>query len=348
MKEYAFWLEGCDEAPFILWDSFLSGFIAGTGGRSRLTKANFILTSRPHSIISAELTSYLTRNILVKGFKSLDAYLKNAFQGDKQSQSRLTEALQLKPELSSLCHLPLNAVIIVHIHKILKGNLPTTRTGLFDPLLRNYLIRHMHTRTKHKLQEINSFKDDLPADVYSSLQKIAQLAYKAILEQRKALDKHTLRSYGISDSDHALGLLRGHLKITLNGPSQFYEFIHLSLQEYLAAYHISQMTQIDQIIAFGKIYEQNLLSPVLMFYAGLTKLTNDIIKTKLCLALSEECNINTITDTFFNFKPTSDIRRKLLSLMNCIYESQRSDLFRSGHIELEEREPPNLTSWQSP
>ena len=82
-----------------------------------------------------------------------------------------------------------------------------------------------------------------------------------------------LRLYGITDSDNALGLLRAQLTITLNGPTQLYEFIHLSFQEYLAAFYICQMKEIDQIKAFGKIYEQNPLSPVLTFYAGLTKLT---------------------------------------------------------------------------
>ena len=331
-----FWLEGCDEAPPSLWDSFLSRFIAGTGGRSMVSKANLVLTSRPY--ISAELDKCLTRKVVIKGFKSLDAYLNSAFLGNSQSKLKLLEALQSKPELVSLCHLPLNAVILVYIHDILRGNLPTTRTGLFDPLIRNYLIRHIQTRTKHEIQSIDNYDDDLPMDVHSSLQKVSQLAYEAILQHRKILDKKMLRSHGITDTDHALGLLRRQLAFTLYGPKHFYAFIHLSLQEYLAAYHISQMTEIDQIKAFGRIYEQNPLSPVLTFYAGLTKLSNDIIRTKLCLVLKEQCDIRSFTKIIFNYKPSSDIRKQLLALMNCVYESQRLDLFRS--IELEEREPP--------
>lgn len=41
---------------------------------------------------------------------------------------------------------------------------------------------------------------------------------------------------------------------------------------------------------------------------------------------------------YFNYKPASDVRRKLLALVNCVYESQRNELF--SYIELEEREPP--------
>ena len=98
------------------------------------------------------------------------------------------------------------------------------------------------------------------------------------------------------------------------------------------------MKEIDQIKAFGKIYEQNPLSPVLTFYGGLTKLTSDIIRAKLCLALSEQSDIHSIMKPYFNYKPTSDVRRKLLALVNCVYESQRNELF--SYIELEEREPP--------
>ena len=81
------------------------------------------------------------------------------------------------------------------------------------------------------------------------------------------ISKKMLRSSGITDTDKMLGLLRDWLSITLNGPTQLSEFLHLSLQEFLAAIHASTQTR--------KVYEKNPLSSVLTSYAGLTHLTTD-------------------------------------------------------------------------
>ena len=128
-----FWLEGCDEAPPSLWNSFLYRFVAGTGGRSMAPNAQIILTSRPG--YSSRLSTCLTGKVLIKGFQHLDSFIATLMidEGEK-----LTEALRMKPELHSLCHVPLHAVILVYLYEVLKDNLPTTRTGLFDPLIRNF------------------------------------------------------------------------------------------------------------------------------------------------------------------------------------------------------------------
>ena len=52
----------------------------------------------------------------------------------------------------------------------------------------------------------------------------------------------------------------------------FFTFLHMSLQEFLAAYHISEMDERSQIEAVKCVYHQNPLSPVLTFYAGLSNL----------------------------------------------------------------------------
>ena len=331
-KGVCFLLEGCDEAPPALWRSFLYRFVAGTGGRSMVPNANLILTSRPG--IPVELNSCLSGKVVIKGFESLDNYFESCmFQGNSKGKNQLLEALEMKPELRSLCHLPLNAVILVHIYDFLKDDLPTTRTGLFDPLVRNFLLRHMQTRTKYEIDSIDSLLEDLPADISSSLSKVSRLAYVALLEHKKVVDKKMLKVHGITDSDKMLGLLRSHLSMTLNGPTHFFAFLHLSLQEFLAAYSVSQMEVADQIQAFEKVYEQNPLSPVLIFYAGLTCLSINRIREVLFQVLQEPGDVTTITRTLFdNPKPSSDHRRKLLALMNCIYETQKPDMIEQVEL----------------
>ena len=324
-KKVCFLLEGCDEAPQSAWEAFLNRFIAGRGGRAMVHNAHLILTSRPG--ISVQLAGFLTGRILIRGFQSLDTFFAKCSVDNKE---QLVEAVKMKPELHSLCHLPLNAMILVYLYDVLKDNLPTTRTGLFDPLVRNFLFRHMKERTSHKVSSIRNLPEGLPTDIRQSLTKVSELAYKSILGQKKVVDEQTLTGFGLSEIDNALGFLRVHLRLTMYGASECYSFMHLSLQEYLAAFYISQMNERGQAAAIKKVFDQNPLSPVLTFYAGLTRLTVKQVRDVFFKVLEHPLDVASVVkqlglnhpNTFFRANPADDVRRKVLALINCIYEAQ--------------------------
>ena len=336
-KGICFLLEGCDEAPQSLWGSFLDRFIAGKGGRAMVPNAHIILTSRPG--ISVLLASCLTGKVLLRGFQSLEQFF---ISHSIDNKDQLIEAVKMKPELNSLCHLPLNAMILVYLYDMLKDNLPTTRTGLFDPLVRNFLYRHMLTRTSHKPSSIDNLPEDLPADIRLSLSKVSKLAYKSILRRKKVVDRQTLTEFGLNDIDNALGFLRVRLRLTMYGASECYSFVHLSLQEYLAALYISQMNECQQVFAIKKVFEQNPLSPVLTFYAGLTGLTVKQARDVFFEVLNNPLDTGNIAkklgldnpETFFSANPSLDLRWHILALINCIYETQ--DLRLIAHVKLPE------------
>ena len=137
-KKVCFWLDACDEAPQALWDSFLHRFVAGSGKRATVPNANIILTSRPQ--ITAKLITILTGKVVIRGFPSLQQFIAACLPNNGD---QLLAALDMKPELYSICHLPLNAAILVCLYDTYKYDLPTTRTGLFHPLVSNFVVRHM-------------------------------------------------------------------------------------------------------------------------------------------------------------------------------------------------------------
>ena len=57
-----------------------------------------------------------------------------------------------------------------------------------------------------------------------------------------------------------------------------YNFVHLSIQELLAAYCISKMKQSEQVRVFQTLLGEPQFSAVLQFYAGFTKLTNQGVR----------------------------------------------------------------------
>ena len=127
--------------------------------------------------------------------------------------------------------------------------------------------------------------------------------------------------------EEEFGFFRAHKRITMYGPTETYSYSHLSLQEFLAAFHITQLDEHDRAAAFKRIYEQNPLCHALSFYAGLTGLRSKEIRSLLFLVLEKPFDLAT---TVKALKETGDIRcdrrRQLLSLMNCIYETQQATL----------------------
>ena len=341
-KGICFLLEGCDEAPPSLWQSFLYRFVAGTGGRSMLPDAHIILTSRPG--IPIQVANCLTGKVVIKGFSLLE-YI-HALHLEKEKQ--LLEVLEMRPELYSLCHLPLNAVILVYLHKF-SDTLPSTRTSLFDLFVQHFLLRHMQTRTTAycEISSIDNFPNGLPSEIFYLFTAISKLAYQSILELQNVIDQTLLGKFGFSSVDNAFGFLQVHQKPTMRGIHKQYTFIHLSLEEYLAAFHITQMDRHKQIEAVKKIFDQNPLSPVLTFYAGLSGLKIDEVRDLLLKVLSESIGIEDIVkklglkfndpDSMHEVNPASDPRRHMLALMNCMYETQNPTLFT--HVKLPMPDP---------
>lgn len=327
-KDVCFLLDACDEAPRPLWQSFLGNFIAGKG-RSVLPNVSIVLASR--SGVTDNYKCFLSGKVVVKGFtpESLHEFIEQKFQENPKDKELLTEALEMKPELHSLCCYPLNAVILVHLFDYFRDNIPTTQTGLFHPLICNFLVRHIHTRESKDISdvpEVRNLPDDLPPSLAQSFTKVSQIAFKALLENKK-IDKKFLASVKLDPSrDDMLGLLQIRQTImTMYGPKQQYTFLHLSIQEYLAAIFITGLDNQEQ--AIEEIYRQNPLSPVLAFYAGMTNLLNSGAQTILFKVLRKDLNSQSVLrELINNCNPATDTRRQLLALTNCLYECQNQDL----------------------
>lgn len=70
---------------------------------------------------------------------------------------------------------------------------------------------------------------------------------------------------------NGLGLLLG-LESFLHGKSVSYHFLHLSVQELLAAKHISTLSVESQVSAFRELFKKQRLVYVFRLYAAFTKL----------------------------------------------------------------------------
>ena len=271
-------LEGFDEAPASkrTMDSIFVRLFTG----QELPKATVILTTRPSA--SAELRTLCSREysrrIEIVGFgkKEIDEYIQCAFS-DEQSQSDFKEYLSLYPHIHSMMYVPLNSAIVTHVYESCKSSgtvVPKTMTQLYSSLIRTLLLRYLKDKEEYKdtCTNINSFKD-LPQPVYDQFCQISKIAYTGIMSAETELIFQDLPS----DFD-PLGLMQSCPELYVDrGAFVSYNFLHLTVQEYLAAYHISQQSR-DEQVAFmeEESFESKKLKVVARFLAGLSESGRDL------------------------------------------------------------------------
>ena len=270
-------LEGFDEAPGSkrTMDSIFIRLFTG----QELPKATVILTTRPSA--SAKLRqlckSNHSRRIEILGFgkKEIDKYIHCSFS-DGQSQSDFKEYLSLYPYIHSMMYVPLNSAIVTHVYESCKSSgtvVPKTMTQLYSSLITTLLLRFLKDKEEYKdtCTYINSFKD-LPQPVYDQFCEICKIAYTGIMSSETQLIFQDLTS-----EFDTLGLIQSCPEMYVDwGASVSYNFLHLTLQEYLAAYHISQRSRDEQVAFMREHGENKKLDVVVRFLAGLTELGRDL------------------------------------------------------------------------
>ena len=325
-KGVCFLFDAWDEAPSALQErkSYLSKFIMGTSTRL-LTHCSIIVTSRPTT--AGLLDHYLTAHVNITGFETtkLEEFI-HARLEKHDSRQKLLQQLRENPQVNDLCNLPINAAIVVHLFHHSSSTLPSTRTGLFKALVCNLLVRYMQLRTHHGLLEVKEF-EYLQGDILRDLYSICGLAFQGIMGKRKVFLLDSLQKLGLKHPSSPLGLMQTQQQLTGFGACHCYSFLHYAVQEFLAAYHISKLSEEEQTESVGQILHSTPLSTVLPFYAGLTGLSNEGACGVLLEVTKQPLDRYAVTLALrHTLHESSDRRRLLLALLNCIYEAQKPSM----------------------
>ena len=303
-RDVLFILDGWDELPHDLRkNSIFHQLVQPKLPESNLLrKSTVIVTSRP--IKSGDLHQLVTSRVEVLGFtaEKLYQFFTECLKGDTKAVKTLMERIEENPEVAGSCYLPLNATILVHLFKSDCNTLPTTLYGIFSSLVLNCIKRHLKLRTQYKDVSIESL-DQLPDFAKKPLLVLCQLAYDGVME-----DKIVFTS--LSPDFNTLSLLRGVESFIGREKLVSYNFIHLSIQELLAAFYIAtQLPASDQVLKFNELFDKNRFIAVFKFYAAITKLGTSGI---------EDVVIRTAKN-----------RVLLVSLLHCLYEAQDPSLCKS-------------------
>ena len=333
-------MDGFDELPeHIQRKSLISNLIKPKHQENTLSKTAVIVTSRP--ISSANLCPVVSSRIEVLGFtvEEQRLFFTECLNNDTKAVETLIERLSSNPAMEGSCYLPLNASIVAHLY-LANGSLPSTSYGIFSSLVQHFLSRYLHER-QGVSQKLASFEtlDELPDELRSSFKQLCKLAFTGARDNKITFSSSDIQTLGFSDKICELGLLQAAPSIISHGRSVYHNFLHLSVQEMLAAVHVSRMPASEQISTFDSMFNDARFSAVLQFYAAITN-----FRTSRPLL--------SLVPRFLRPVPASiyDLVRKiirknskalLISLLNCVYEAQDTELCRYVGVQLSNK----LTFW---
>ena len=324
-KSVCFLFDAWDEAPRALQgrSSYLFKFITGISTK-KLPHCSIIVTSRPAA--AGLLYPHLTACVNIRGFEAtkLENFIRASLE-DPNARQKLLQQLREKPQVNDLCTLPINAAIVVHLFRSSYSTLPSTRTGIFKELVSSLLRRHMQLRTDHGLEQWEEEEfEHLPADVLQEFKSVCGLAFHGVIEDKNIFFLDSLRQLGLTHPSSPLGLMQAQQQLTGFRPHHHYSFLHYAVQEFLAAYHISKLSEEEQTKAVRQILHSTPLSTVLPFYAGLTRLSNEDARGVLLEVTKQPLDRYAVYVALqHTLHESTDRRRLVLALLNCIYEAQK-------------------------
>ena len=264
-------LEGLDELPQHLLTrpsgSIFTRLLAGTD----LPDATILVTSRPSA--TAQLwkkwKQRITRHVEILGFTkdNITAYIASIL--DPQQLPAFNMYLSTAPSIRQLMYIPLHSGIIVELYRMRKHSdkpLPTNKTALYKALVDTILTRHLanHTTYKDKDIDINEFTD-LPDDIYHTFKDITKLAYESVSRQQLIFKDHDKPVQHLGLMDVVAELFPNRRNVTFS-----FNFLHLSIQEYLGAVYVSLMDTSIQEQLLGNMCSKRYLQNMAMFLAGIT------------------------------------------------------------------------------
>ena len=269
-NEVLFVFDGFDEFPSELQEKSLVMDIIN--GSKYLPKATVLVTSRPSASaqLQALLQTGIGKHIEVVGFSEKEI-LEFAHSILADSFTNFRQYLSANPVVKGMMYNPLNCAIVVGVYQDTYESgkpVPHTQTQLYAKLTRCLLLRYLKEKQHPLASKLPDNLEDLPhdSDLYQQLVKVGELAFNGKLREQVIFKQ---LPEGYSD----LGLLVKHTALYTGEESTTYNFFHLTLQEYMSAFYISQLPSDEQRTLFSEHHSTS-MDVVWRFVAGLTKMQN--------------------------------------------------------------------------
>ena len=264
----ALWLEAWDELEEDMRTK--SSLFLDLVHSRLLPKATVFITSRPWATKDIRDNTSLRVDQHIEVVSTPNRQLSRVLDSVVQSNVRdiFLNYIESNPIIKAAMHTPVTADIVADVFQWSQDTEfppPTTITQLYTAFTCKLLMQHLssHRAEDAHTQKIRSL-EELPADVEKQLLNLCELSWQGLVRQQLAFNS-------VAVGGETLGLMHEVRELYGGEDSQpSYHFIHLTLQEFLSAYHLTQLHPEKQAQLIQQNAKNGHLSVALKFYFGLT------------------------------------------------------------------------------
>ena len=308
-----------------------------------LTGMTVLLTTRPNAV-SCITSLDFDKTVEILGFttEQVDDYVQKFTKRADRAQT-IKQHITSNLNLLAFCYIPVNCFIICSCLLELLGNnnltsLPTRLTEIYSIAIKMFYFsyddgQYRHSKTEGRPFFLKPFKK-LPSSVQEVFTRLGKIAFDGIREGRLIFESHEVNDLESNGLFHRLPDTKDH---PLAEGREQYCFLHLTLQEFLAAKYLVDTLSSEQLRIFVSDHIQDGAWKVVMqFVAGLlaekeeqsTDIFSDLLPSKaytkkVLIKMSEDSEERTETMTCW---PADDEDKALVvTLFNCMFENNASD-----------------------
>lgn len=270
-EDLIFLLDGFDELPK---DLQKHGFIIDILNRKVLPNCGLVLSSRPHASENFHKTATVIVDIL--GFTEEDRKycIEQAFQGKPDKKKELLQYLENHLPINSLCFVPFNMVILLYLYQ--QGiSLPKNSTDMYNHFICLTVCRHI-AKGGHHLSNTITHLSNLPEPYNETIKQLSSLSLQAVDQNKLVFTLDEIKAICpnieiIPGGINCFGLMQAVQHFGLTGKTLTFHFLHFTVQEYLAACHITKLPPQKKLQIFKeKFWSLNYFNTFAM-YVALTK-----------------------------------------------------------------------------
>ena len=324
-KDLAFLFDGYDEYPEILQKDSL---IADILKRKELPQCGLVVSSRPHA--SVRLREQASVRVDILGFAEAERehYIEESMKGQPHKINELTQYLQDHSTISSLCFVPFNIVVLVYLYK--QGiPLPKNSAELYNYFIcltvHRHCIKHHHYlhNSITKLTDIPKLTD-FPEPYNTIIQQLSKLSLQAVNANKLVFTRDEIKVVcpditTIPGAINGFGLLQAVEHFGLIGTITTFNFVHFSVQEFLAAHCIANLPADEELRMIKEKFWSSIHFNMFSMYITLTKGQRPSFKHFLC----DGNKMITISDRFL-----CNVLQ-CFHLYRCFHEAKDVDICRT-------------------
>jgi len=267
-KSVTILLDGYDEFPSDLRQKCL---IVNLLKHQLLPASVIVISSRPHA--STHLHDSVTCRVEILGFSEEDQthFIQKSLEGKEKNVLEVKKYLKTHPIIVGLCFVPLNMTILLFLYK-LQTTLPTSSAEMFTMFICITICRHL-SKSGITLQDGITDVNSLPHPYSNIIQQLSQFAFNALGKNQLIFSLAEIKEHcpAIADYPNGFGLLQAVEYVGLMSKIRSFNFIHLTVQEYLAALYVSNLPPSEQLYLLKEFFWSNIYQNMFSIYVALTK-----------------------------------------------------------------------------